>query len=178
VLTDEDATAYVSRRFPVGEKGSVKLWREQDALGIVVLSCKENLTSKLNIPTEWWTCLRGVVKVRNSELEEIKSMLHFLDSKSVTFELPGVMTRGRFVRWTQERIREHHDILVENLQNRNGVERAVFGFRYWGEVTNHDRAKKRASDTFEVYLQKNPNLPIFWQGGEDWCRLMYGWGGV
>ena len=87
------------------------------------------------------------------------------------------MTRGRFGKWTQERIREHHDILIENLQNRNGVERAVFGFRYWGDVANHDRMKLWVSNSFKVYVQENPDLPISWHEEEDRGALFYGWGG-
>jgi len=177
MLTEADVKNYIGRKFPIGEKGYIKLWREGDALGVVVMSCQEDLTSKLKIPTEWWGCHRGIVKVRNSELEGVKSLLHFFDSKTVTFELPGVMARGRFGKWTQGLIRDHHDLLIENLQNRNGVERAVFGFRYWGDVTNHDRMKRWVSDSFKIYIQENPDLPLLWQEGEDWGRVMYGWGG-
>jgi len=177
MLSDSDVKSYINRKFPIGEKGYVKLWREGDALGIVVMSCRENLTSKLNIPTEWWGCHRGIVKVRNSELDGIKSLLHFFDSRNVAFELPGVMTRGRFGKWTQERIREHHDILIENLKGRKGVERAVFGFRYWGDVTNHDRMKLWVSNSFKVYVQENPDLPISLHEEEDRAALFYGWGG-
>jgi len=177
MLSDSDAKSYIDRKFPVGEKGYVKLWREGDALGIVVMSCQENLTSKLNIPTEWWGSYRGIVKVRNSELDGIKSLLHFFDSKNVTFELPDRDVRGRFREWTQERIRDHHNFLIENLKSRKGVERAVFGFRYWGDLANHDRMKKWLSDNFKIYTQENPDLPLMWREEEDRASLFYGWGG-
>lgn len=177
MLSESDVKNYIDRKFPIGEKGYVKLWREGDALGVIVMSCREDLTSKLNIPTEWWGCHRGIVKIRNSELDAIKSLLHFFESKRVTFELPGVMVRGRFGKWTQERIRDHHNILIENLQNREGIERSVFGFRYWGDVTNHDRMKKWVSDNFKIYVDENPGLPLSWHEEEDRGSLMYGWGG-
>lgn len=175
MLTEEDAKAYIARSFPIGEKGYVKLWREGDSLGVVVMSCQENTTSALNIPTDWWGCHRGVVKVRNSEIGALKEIIHFFENRVVAFELPGVMVRGRFGKWTQEQIRDHHDMLIKNLQNRNGVERAVFGFRYWGELTNHDRMKRWVAKEFKIYTRENPSLPLKWVEESDRGMLMYGW---
>ena len=177
MLSESDVKTYIDRRFPIGEKGYVKLWREGDALGVVVMSCQEDTTSKLKIPTEWWGGHRGVVKVRDSELNALKELMHFFDTQQVSFELPGIMTRGRFGQWTRERIRDHHNFLIENLKSRKGVERAVFGFRYWGDITNHGRMKKWVSDNFKIYVHENPDLPLSWREEADRGSLFYGWGG-
>ena len=175
MLTDDDVRAYIDNSIPLGDKGYVRLWRRGDALGVMVMLYHHNTTSPLKIPTDWWEAYRGVVKVRTTELNAIKELLHFFKTQEVVFELPGMMTRGRFEKAFRDLVREHHDLLVDNLRNRENYERAGFKFTWSGDISKHDRTLTWLREGLKEFLAEN-DLPIMMKEYQGQGFVMYGWG--
>ncbi len=178
MLSEEDVKTYISRKFPLGEKGYVKLWRKDNALGVMVFNCREEETGALNTPTDWWGTHRGIAIVSKSELDTVKQLIQFFVDGSVNFETPGVMTRGRFEKAFRDQMREHHNMLVENLRNRKNADRAVFGFARlgWGDLhSNPERTSKWVWENLQIFIDENPKLPIRVMKGEGRGQVLYGW---
>ena len=174
MLTDDDARAYIDNFMSLGDKGYVKLWRRDDALGVMVMLHQHSFTSQLKISTDWWEAYRGIVKVRTTELNAIKELLHFFKSQEVIFELPGVMTRGRFEKAFRDLVREHHDLLVDNLRNREGNERAAFKFTWSGGISKHNRTVTWLREGLKAFKAEN-DLPIVMKESQGEGFVMYGW---
>ena len=175
MLTEEDVKSYIERSIPMGEKSYVKLWRRDDAIGVIVMVCNQKPTSPANIPTDWWRGLRGIVKVRDSEFKALKQLSDFFRDPTVEVDLPGVMTRGRFEREFRDEVISHHLLLAENLRNRENWDRAVFGFRFWGDIYQHDRLLLAIKEYLAKFKEENPKLPIKLKVRPDGGSVYYGW---
>ena len=70
MITDAEATEFIKGKFNIGE-GFVELWRGDEGLGVIALSCLES-KSKIPKPVQFWSLHCNFVEKFESEIQVLK----------------------------------------------------------------------------------------------------------
>lgn len=173
MLTEEEATNYVDRYFSLGEKGYIRIWRGDGVFGAISFAYSDAETSKLKIPTEYWSVAWGVIKVRSTEAQALKSLVDFFRTGVGDFEVADRELRQKFSEFAWGAIREKHFDLVNRVKTDDEMRRYTLGFRYWGETCNHDRTKALSIDL----VNETNHSRVNYEDAPDRFMATYGFNG-
>lgn len=172
MITPQDAKQYISRQFDMGPKGYVELWREEGVFGVIAFSCIENKTTRMQIPTEWWGAHLGCLKIETTEVDCLRSLVHFFSTGEVGFKLPEAEVRDRFIAHAKAAIFSHHGTLMEKLEGRELNERFTFGFRSWGDRDQHHQNMRNW--VRHLHTELNDKRVVL-ETTDDRLMVSYGW---
>jgi len=132
----------------LGEKGYVKVWREEGALGIVAFPCVDVRIGPFGVTAlDSWSINRSIATVVDGdETAAIDALLNWFDTGENVIP-PSVVTQGRFSGWTIEQITAHHIRLLDEKEVWNNNKLASeFVFKFMNEF-QRERWSKRVLES-------------------------------
>jgi hypothetical protein len=112
MISDQDAlTRSLSlKTFVIGEHGRIRVWQDDDALGIVVFKHSEHQIGLFGwCKLTSWEVLLAVTKVIEGNVgQALESIMSWLDYREPLNE-PDIMTTAEFCKWSLNCVVEHCD---------------------------------------------------------------------